>query len=115
VDFGQAISTCFSKYATFQGRARRSEYWYFTLFTVLVYAVILVLSALATSAGYLAILMLAFVIPGISVTIRRLHDTDRSGAWWWISLIPLVGAIVLLVFTASAGTPHANKYGPAPA
>ncbi|MCZ8235565.1 MAG: DUF805 domain-containing protein [Inhella sp.] len=86
--FTDAIKTCFSKYATFSGRATRAEYWWFFLFTFL--------GSLIPIVGL--IFALAVLIPSIAVAVRRLHDTDRSGWWILIGLIPLVGFIVLLVF-----------------
>ena len=86
--FTEAIKTCFSKYATFSGRPTRAEFWWFFLFTFL--------GGLIPIVGL--IFALAVLIPSIAVAVRRLHDTDRSGWWLLIGLIPLVGFIVLLVF-----------------
>jgi len=89
--FSNAIATCFSKYATFEGVAARSEYWWFVLFTFLAYLV----SALISPTLYLIVVLVLF-LPTLAVTVRRLHDTDRSGWWILISLIPLVGLILLV-------------------
>jgi uncharacterized membrane protein YhaH (DUF805 family) len=109
------------KYAVFEGRARRSEYWFFVLFYFIIVVVLAVLDGMfgnlneATGYGLLSgIFILAMIIPSISVTIRRLHDTDRSGWWWLIFFIPLIGAIVMLVFTVTEGTSGQNQYGPDP-
>ena len=123
--FGQAVSSCLSKFFTFAGRAPRSEYWYFYLFFVLAIVVTVFIDAAVGTAltdengeyggGLLlvaAILILFF--PQLSVTVRRLHDTDRSGWWWWISLIPFVGGIILLVWMCMRGTEGNNRYGPNP-
>jgi uncharacterized membrane protein YhaH (DUF805 family) len=68
-----------------------------------------------TGIGLLeGIFALAVLIPGISVTVRRLHDTNRSGWWWWIQLVPIVGGIVLLIFMFTDSTPGGNQYGPNP-
>jgi uncharacterized membrane protein YhaH (DUF805 family) len=91
-----AVSTCFRKWVTFSGRAGRAEYWWFTLFTVLVY-----------TAAFAVVVLL----PSLSVFIRRLHDTDHSGWWYFFNLIPLVGAIVLFVFTLTEGTRGENRFG----
>ena len=101
VSFGEAIKTCLSKYATFSGRASRSEYWYFALFTFLL--------GLIPILGYVA--GLAFLIPDLAVAVRRLHDIGKSGWWYLICLVPLVGAIVLLIFFCQPGQPGANEYG----
>ena len=121
--FGTAIATCMSKFVTFRGRASRSEYWYFYLFCVLCIAGAVILDlALGTDvqdedgafAGGLAfwLTVLVLMLPLLSVLIRRLHDTDRSGWWYWIGLIPLVGAILLLVWTCTRGTSGTNRFGP---
>lgn len=108
-------------YAVFSGRSRRKEYWYFTLFNLLITMALAVADTLtgtfsaATGMGLLGgIYTLGVVLPSIAVLIRRLHDTDRSGWWIWIGLIPLVGTIVLLVFLVSDGTPETNRFGPSP-
>ncbi|GAA5216957.1 DUF805 domain-containing protein [Corallincola platygyrae] len=101
-------------YATFAGRARRAEYWYFVLFyllSVIAGAVIDVLLGLGFVA---AIVMLGLIIPSISVCVRRLHDTGRSGWWWWIQLVPLVGPIILLIFMVQNSADAENDYGPNP-
>ena len=112
--FGQAVSTCFSKYATFAGRARRSEYWWFFLFNIIVSIVATVIDAALGTAFVALLVALALIVPSIAVGVRRLHDTGRSGWWMLIGLVPLVGGIVLLVFFASDSTPETNDYGPSP-
>jgi|GEM_PF-425329 len=123
--FGQSISTCFRKYADFTGRAVRSEFWYFVLFVYLLVGVVAAItvsawdpnSAADAPAGLLAvlgILWLGLLLPNWAVTVRRLHDTDRSGWFIFISLIPFVGGIILLVVLASEGTRGPNRYGPDP-
>ena len=109
------------KYAVFSGRSRRKEYWYFVLFNIIVAIVLAGIDALlgtrssSSSIGLLSgIYGLAVIIPSLAVTVRRLHDIDRSGWWIFINLIPLIGAIVLLVFAVSEGTPGNNRYGPSP-
>jgi uncharacterized membrane protein YhaH (DUF805 family) len=120
--FGQAVSTCFSKYATFSGRARRSEYWWFVLFQVVVLGIAAGLdNAFHTTFGsgmpygwIYAVAVLALVVPSIAVTVRRLHDTGRSGWWWFLSLLCGIGAIILFIFCLIDGTPGPNQYGPSP-
>jgi len=109
------------KYAVFGGRARRKEYWFFVLFNF-IFAVVLafidgMIGTFNVETGYgvlSGIYGLAVLIPGIAVTIRRLHDTDRSGWWLLICFIPLIGAIWLLVLLVIDGTSGQNQYGPDP-
>ncbi|MDQ1295665.1 MAG: hypothetical protein QG608_3550 [Actinomycetota bacterium] len=115
MSFADAISTCLmTKYADFSGRARRSEYWYFWLLSAPgSYALLLITEAIHLSfIGYLV--SFALFIPSLAVGVRRLHDTGRSGWWLLIVLIPLVGAIVLLVFFATDTSPAGDKYDTAP-
>jgi uncharacterized membrane protein YhaH (DUF805 family) len=110
------------KYAVFSGRSRRMEYWYFVLFNILVSIVLGAIDGLLlgtrgsyVGAGLLSgIYGLAILIPSLAVSVRRLHDIDRSGWWILIALVPLIGTIVLLVFALLEGTPGANRYGPNP-
>ncbi len=103
------------KYAVFCGRARRKAYWMFVLFNVIIALVIGIIEGLVGSPGVVGILYsLAVLIPGIAVSVRRLHDTNRSGWWLLISLIPLIGFVVLLVFMVQDSQPGANQYGPNP-
>ena len=109
------------KYAVFNGRARRMEYWYFVLFNIIVLIVLSLIDVLlgtfniVQGVGLLSgIYSLAVLIPTIAVTVRRLHDIDRTGWWILINLIPLIGTIVLLVFELTPGTPGSNSYGPDP-
>lgn len=109
------------KYAVFNGRARRKEYWYFYLFYILIYIVLIIIDTVTglfsveAGIGLLSgIYSLSLLIPGIAVGVRRLHDTNRSGWWLLIGLIPIIGAIVLIVFLASNSNPEANQYGPNP-
>ena len=109
------------KYAVFSGRARRTEYWMFTLFNIIISIVLGIIDAVIGGAGAEAgvgvlgsIYALAVLIPALAVSVRRLHDTDRSGWWLLIGLVPLVGAIVLLVFMVQDGTPGDNQHGPNP-
>ena len=108
------------KYAVFGGRSRRKEYWYFLLFNIIVAIVLAWIDALlgtfsSSGIGVLSgIYGLAILLPSLAVTVRRLHDIDRSGWWILINLFPLIGSIVLLVFAVSEGTPGSNRYGPNP-
>jgi uncharacterized membrane protein YhaH (DUF805 family) len=109
------------KYAVFSGRSRRKEYWYFVLFVVIISIVLGMIDGLfgtyhrSTGAGLLStIFSLAVLIPSIAVSVRRLHDIDRTGWWVLISLVPLIGWIVLLIFHVQDSTPGPNRYGPNP-
>jgi uncharacterized membrane protein YhaH (DUF805 family) len=109
------------KYAQFSGRARRKEYWMFLLFNVIISIILAVIDnatgsfSEAAGIGILgAIYDLAILIPSIAVSIRRLHDTDRSGWWLLIGLIPVIGAIVLIVFLVQDSKPGPNRFGPNP-
>jgi uncharacterized membrane protein YhaH (DUF805 family) len=103
------------KYATFSGRARRSEYWMFLVFNLIISAVLAFVDGIVGTMGALGILYsLAILLPGIAVSVRRLHDTGRSGWWLLVALVPIVGAIVLIVFAAQAGHAGDNAYGPDP-
>ncbi|MBL6955981.1 MAG: DUF805 domain-containing protein [Chlorobium phaeobacteroides] len=109
------------KYAVFSGRARRKEYWYFYLFNTIIEVALMLVDymvgwySIEGGIGVLsAIYVLGIMIPGIAVSIRRLHDTGRSGWWLLIGLIPFIGAIVLLVFMVQDSKPGENEYGPNP-
>jgi uncharacterized membrane protein YhaH (DUF805 family) len=112
--------TVLRKYADFQGRARRKEYWMFFLFNIIVAMVLGILdgAVLHTRLGGFGLLSglysLFVIIPGIAVGVRRLHDTNRSGFWMLIAFLPIIGAFVLLVFNCLEGTPGDNDYGPNP-
>jgi uncharacterized membrane protein YhaH (DUF805 family) len=115
--FGEAISSGFRNYVGFSGRAARSEYWYWTLFVVLLSIVAKVLDIVlfgtqATVIG--GIVTLAFLLPGLAVSVRRLHDRDKSGWFFLLILIPLVGAIILLIWYCQRGTIGPNRFGPDP-
>ncbi len=122
--FTEAVRTAImERYADFQGRSRRSEYWWFYLFQVLLSFAGQILAGILGAilpilglivAILLVVAFLGLLIPGIAVSIRRLHDLDKSGWWLLIGLIPLVGLIVLLYFFCSKGTDGDNRFGPDP-
>ncbi|MGH3783328.1 MAG: DUF805 domain-containing protein [Pseudonocardiaceae bacterium] len=102
------------QYADFTGRARRKEYWMFTLVSVIISVVLAVLDNVLT-IGILGLLYaLAILLPSLGVGARRLHDTGRSGWWLLIGIIPLIGGLVLIVFFAIDGDRQPNAYGPDP-
>lgn len=120
VTFGQAISLCFSNYANFSGRASRSEYWFFFLFNMIISTVVSSISGVFTmispEAGMVINLVsvvygIASFIPGIAITIRRLHDTGKSGSYWFLGFIPIVGTILLYVQLAR-DSEWDNQWGP---
>jgi uncharacterized membrane protein YhaH (DUF805 family) len=114
--FQEAVKAVLGKYADFNGRARRSEYWYWVLAVLVAEVVVLAIRSLSSGLGQIlyVLLVLAVLVPSIAVGVRRLHDTGRSGWWLLIGLIPLIGAIVLIVFYVQDSAPGANEYGPSP-
>ncbi len=108
--------TVLRKYAVIAGRARRKEYWMFVLISAVVVLVLGIVNGLmgADVPALPLYYTLAVVLPGLAVTVRRLHDTDRSGWWLLILLVPIVGAIVFLVFMATPGGEMANRFGASP-
>jgi uncharacterized membrane protein YhaH (DUF805 family) len=114
VSFADAVRDAFSKYATFTGRSSRSAYWWFYLFNILTLIAALAIDyALGTSGIIYALAALAFLLPNLAVAVRRLHDAGHSGWWLLIALLPLIGAIVLLVFTLQGSEPP-NQWGSGP-
>ncbi len=107
----------FNKYAQFDGRARRSEFWYFVLINMLIQLVVGGLGEMMGSflfQGLSGLISLALLVPGIAVAVRRLHDTGRSGWNLLWALLPIVGAVILIVFYAKDSDPGSNQYGPNP-
>ncbi|NOX41979.1 MAG: DUF805 domain-containing protein [Alphaproteobacteria bacterium] len=119
MNMGAAVRSCFAKYVTFSGRALRSEYWWFTLFNLLMSVVLNIVDAVVFgSGGQVAILSaiysLIVLLPAISVMVRRLHDHGRTGWWFFIMLVPMIGMLVLLYWMIVKGSDEANDYGPVP-
>jgi uncharacterized membrane protein YhaH (DUF805 family) len=118
--FTDAIKTGFQKYIGFSGRAARSEYWYWVLFILLLQIVAWLIDM--TLFGFNttgvnpigSIFSLATFLPGLAVSIRRLHDIDRVGWWVLLALIPVIGWIVLIYWACLRGTVGANRFGPDP-
>lgn len=113
-----AVLSALRQYATFTGRARRSEFWWFFLFQWVAVVVALLLDAalsygLGAPSPLTLLVVLGLVVPQLAVSWRRLHDTGRSGAWWFISLVPF-GSIVLLVLECADSQPFTNQFGPSP-
>jgi len=114
MNMGEAVRSVLTQYATFSGRAPRSEFWYWVLATTI--AGIVVggfdhLIGMGNSMPVSSLLGLAILIPNIAVSVRRLHDTDRSGWWLLIILVPIVGWLVLLWFYIQKGTEGTNRFG----
>lgn len=118
--FGAAVTSVFRQYAGFAGRARRAEYWWWTLFTALVALVTTVLDVAVLGdepgdTGLITLLVsLALVIPTIAVTVRRLHDTGKSGWRYLWNFLPIIGSILLLIWCVQDSTPVPNRFGPSP-
>jgi uncharacterized membrane protein YhaH (DUF805 family) len=111
VGFGEAISQAFKNIFTFNGRASRSAFWWFTLFAFIIAVVLDIIGAVSKVTALPYIIEVVIAIVTIGLQVRRLHDTNRSGFWWFIGLIPIVGGIVLLVFDCLPGTPGPNRFG----
>ncbi|HWT21284.1 MAG TPA: DUF805 domain-containing protein [Variovorax sp.] len=107
MDFQTAVKTCFSKYTDFSGRASRSEYWWFVLAEIIV----LIVASLIHQYVYV-IAALGFLLPGLAVGARRLHDIGKSGWFQLLMLIPLVN-LVLIYFYVQPSQPETNTYGAA--
>jgi len=112
--FQDSIRTVLSKYATFTGRAGRPEYWWWVLGVLLAALVASLLDWMIfgpDTAIFRGVLSLAIIVPNIAVGVRRLHDTDRSGWWLALTLIPIIGFLVLIWFMTQPGTPGTNRFG----
>lgn len=102
------------QYVDFTGRARRTEYWMFALFNLIIAIVLGVVDHFLRTGFINMIYSLAVLLPGLAVGARRLHDTGRSGWWQLVAIIPLVGMIFLIVWYATEGSPEPNKWGANP-
>lgn len=123
MNFSTSVSTVFSKYATFSGRASRSEYWYYALFIFIVECAISVLgfsyggsaNGMAPwAAGLSSLFGLATFLPTLAVSVRRLHDTGRGGGWIFITLLPAIGQIWYLILMILPSENGDNRFGPEP-
>ncbi|HEX3361153.1 MAG TPA: DUF805 domain-containing protein [Solirubrobacterales bacterium] len=111
--FDEAVRDGLSKYVQFDGRSSRSAYWWFYLFYILVFIGASIIDAIAKTPVFGFLAVLGLLLPSLSVLVRRLHDTDRSGWWVLISFVPIVGTIVVIVFACTDSGPP-NKYGNGP-
>jgi uncharacterized membrane protein YhaH (DUF805 family) len=105
-----------TKYAVFSGRAQRAEYWFFVLFNIIIYVVLGILDQMVLGRGPILVPAYALVvlIPGIAVSVRRLHDIGKSGWWLLIGFVPIVGGLILLYFMVLDSQAGDNAYGPNP-
>jgi uncharacterized membrane protein YhaH (DUF805 family) len=112
----QAVRTVLSKYTVFSGRAGRSEFWWWVLFQFVCALIANFIDAILFRRAPIlsALVSLGLLLPALGVTIRRLHDADKSGFWLFISLIPFIGALVLLFFYVQPSVPGTNRFGEAP-
>lgn len=123
MNFGQAVNSYFRKYVTFTGRASRPEYWYAYLFSMILILVATLLD-FSMMVGYstisdggmapsffVSLITLALFFPSLAISLRRLHDTDRSGWWMLLILVPLFGVIALIVFFCQRSSDGTNRFG----
>ena len=125
MSFVNAVETCLTeKYFTLSGRASRAEYWWFALAVSLVVAILsvvvgIVAASFKSEGGMVSLMallllvlgILALVIPSVTVCVRRLHDTGRSGWWYLVNFVPYIGSLVLLVLMLLPSDPEENEYG----
>ena len=109
VGFLQAIALFFRNYTNFRGRSRRSEYWWFCLFNIIVSGILTIAAPDVTGLWSVIIL-----IPTLSLAVRRLHDIGRSGWWYLIGLLPLAGGIILIIWFCKDSDPQTNQWGASP-
>lgn len=114
MNFMDAIEHVFVNYANFNGRARRSEYWYFQLFRSIVLSGLLLFAVTELGALLFFIFFLGTFIPDLAVSWRRFHDVGRGGWWYFISLVPIIGLLFLVIWLAQDSQPGSNQYGPNP-
>ena len=117
MNFQDAIRSGIRNYVTFSGRASRSEFWYWALFALLVSIASSIIDhkifPFASTGPIEGLTSLVLFLPGLAVSIRRLHDIDRSG-WWWLIAFSVIGIVLLIVWACTRGTAGANRYGPDP-
>jgi uncharacterized membrane protein YhaH (DUF805 family) len=120
MSFAEAIREGLSKYATFDGRARRSEFWWFLLFFAAVASAASVLDVVlfgidSHDPGVISgLTTIGMLIPSLAVNVRRLHDVDRSGWWLWLGVVPLLGTLLLTAWAVQDSHPANNRFGACP-
>lgn len=112
--FGQAIASAFSNYVNFSGRACRSEYWFWILFVSLAEIVTAIIDYVIGFSVTTSLFGLATFLPSLALAVRRLHDLDRSGWWFLLCCIPLIGWIILIIWYCVKGTEGPNRFGADP-
>jgi uncharacterized membrane protein YhaH (DUF805 family) len=112
--FRDAVRSCFAKYITVEGRALRSEYWFFVLFQILANVVANALDLMIGSHFVSILVELGLILPAIAVAVRRLHDIDKSGWWLLIGFVPLIGWIFVFIWMCTKGSLGSNRFGPDP-
>jgi len=113
MNFAQAISSGFSNYVQFGGRACRSEYWYWTLFAFIASVVAYMIDGMLGIGMVSNIVGLGLLLPGLAVSARRLHDIDRT-FWWVLLTFTIIGVVLLLFWACLRGTSGPNRFGPDP-
>src|SRR3954451_15885157 len=113
MSFSAAVQDAFAKYATFSGRSSRPAYWWWYLFTLIAVLVAVLIDEILGTWIISAVLTLGLLLPNVAILFRRLHDAGHSGWWILIGLLPLIGSIVLLVFTLQGSEPP-NRWGSGP-
>ena len=117
MNFQDAIRSGIRNYVTFSGRASRSEFWYWALFALLVSIASSIIDhtifPFASTGPIEGLTSLVLFLPGLAVSMRRLHDIDRTG-WWWLIAFTVIGIVLLIVWACTRGTAGANRYGPDP-
>lgn len=115
MNFQEAVSSGFAGYTEFRGRSSRAAYWWWTLFAILCSFAASIIDLMVGTAFVVSLIVaVALFLPGLAVLIRRLHDTGKSGWWWLISFVPVLGFVVLLIFTLLPSDSGPNVYGEAP-
>lgn len=111
MSFTEAVKSGFDNYVNFNGRASRPAYWWWFLFAILVSVAANIVGAIIGTSVIVFLAALAIFLPGLSVAVRRLHDTNRTGWWLLLLIIPIIGFIVLLIFFLQQSDPGENDYG----
>ncbi|MDC0333487.1 DUF805 domain-containing protein [Candidatus Pelagibacter sp.] len=113
--FTESVSACFKKYFVFEGRASRSEYWWFQLIVAPAYIIFEITDSESSPVSFLfLVITLLTLIPAISAGVRRLHDTNKSGFYLLLSFIPFIGGLIVLFFLIAQGTKGKNRFGADP-
>ena len=117
MDFTKAVETGFAKYVNFEDRTSRSEFWWWILFLFIVVLIANMLDARIygeREALFTGVLNLILFLPNLAISVRRLHDLDKSGWWVLINLIPIIGFLIYIFWAVQKGTNGPNRFGPDP-